>query len=496
MAAQLFKVRPVDIPYSVTMLLDDGKHISSQHIEYFPYMYWPNRRPCDPLNMYFMDVAYLTTGQSLRTIASELSHLVRYCGTKNVPFAALDDTNIFELSALLQSEKSPIRIGERIRDDNTVRAILSRTIRFLFWYQEKFVSATGTPLIGEIDTSPQIIVRRVKRQRHAYSQSGYYYTHRSMPTPDSREPKGPIGLPIIESIERCVDSLSDINAQPDKFVRRYRNRRELLSSHLEYIRVRRHFMIWLMKRTGLRPSEMVEIDVKEHTNILHSKRLLIPTKKRRREHAPLRSFPITLKDATVFQRYLIARKRYSSVLECAGQDETPSDALFLGVDGTAVKKASLERDFSRLVTAAGFRDVQACFSMFRHRFITYEVIVHLKEFMQTSGKTKYLMTETDYESILKRVAVKTGHSSPKSLWHYIDLAWEEIDVWGGVDKAIERLHAADRFHDELLELKHELETLKRSKKSASTAKLIGMIAERIAAIIDSAKQDIERRSDD
>ena len=485
---QLFKVRPVDIPYSVTILFDD-KHISTQHIECFPYMYWPDGHPCEPLNMYFMDVAYLTTGESLKTIASELSHLVRYCGTKNVPLASLEDANIFELSTQLQNEKSPIRIGERVRNNNTVRAILSRTIRFLFWYQEKFILPTGTPLIGEINLSPQITVKRFRGHIHAGGRSYFYYTHRSMPTPDSREPKRPIALSIIEAIEQCIDSLSDVDAQSAAFVQRYQNRPKLLSSHLEYIRARRHFMIWLMKRTGLRPSEMVEISLKEHINILHSRRILIPTKKRRRERAPLRSFPITLKDATIFQRYIISRTIYCSALECVSEDGTPSDTLFLAVDGTSIKKASLERDFSRLVKAAGFEDVQACFSMFRHRFITYEVIVHLKEFMQLSGKSRQLMTDTDYESILKRVAVKTGHSSPKSLWNYIDLAWEEIDVWGGVDKAIERLHAADRLHDELLELKRELETL---KKSTATAKLIGTITEKIAQIINSARQDIAR----
>ncbi|CAE6752833.1 hypothetical protein R69776_03007 [Paraburkholderia nemoris] len=491
MASQLFKVRPVDIPYSVTMLLD-GKHISSQHVECFPYMYWPGGGPCAPLNMYFMDIAYLTTGQSLKTIASELSHLVRYCGTKNVPISALQDANIFELSTQLQNEKCCIRISERARNDNTVRAILSRTIRFLLWYQDNFFSAAATPLIGEINLSPQIIIKRLKGQTHTGHRPEFYYTHRAMPTPESREPKRPIALPIIEAIEQCVDSLSDSDAQPVGFVQRYRNRPELLSAHLEYMRNRRHFMIWLMKRTGLRPSEMVEIDVKKHRDILHSKIILIPTKKRRRERAPLRSFPITLKDATVFQRYLIARTRYCSALECAGQDAASSDALFLSVDGTAVKKSSLERDFSRLVTAAGFHDVQTCFSMFRHRFITYEVIVHLKEFMTLSGKTSQLMTHTDYESILKRVSVKTGHGSVKSLWHYIDLAWEEINVWGGVDKAIERLHAADRLHDELLNLKRELETMKRS---TATAKLIGTITGKIAQIINSGKQDIERGSD-
>jgi hypothetical protein len=491
MPQQLFSARSVDIPYSV-MELVDGTHISSQHIVSFPFMYWPNGYPCDPMNMYFIDIAHLTTGESLKTIASELSHLVRYCWTKNLPFSAIEDADIFELSTQLQEEKSATRTEERVRNDNTVREILRRSIRFLLWYQDSFVPVTATPLIGESNVSPQVIIRLVKNDARKPARTGVYYTHRAMPTPESREPKRPIALPVIEAIELCIDSLSDTETQCPRFVQRYRSRPGLLSAQLEYIRVRRHFMIWLMKRVGLRPSEMVEISVKEHKDILQSKRLLIPTKKRRRARAPLRSFPITLKDATVFQRYLISRARYCSELERSGRTVACLDALFISVDGLPIKKSSLERDFARLVTSAGFKDIQACFSMFRHRFITYEVIVHLKEFMAKTGKTRHIVTETDYESILKRVAVKSGHASTDSLWYYIDLAWKEIDVWGGVDRAIARLQAADRLHEELLELKNELESMNASQASR---RLIDTIAVKLGDIIKSGDQDIRSDSD-
>lgn len=125
--------------------------------------------------------------------------------------------------------------------------------------------------------------------------------------------------------------------------------------------------------------------------------------------------------------------------------------------------------------------------MFRHRFITYEVVVHLKEFMSNAGKSRQMMTNADYESILKRVATKTGHGSVQSLWHYIDLAWREIDVWGGVGRAVERLHAADRLHDDLLALKREVDALSSAPASGT---IIKQIADRLAEIIVSTKQDL------
>lgn len=93
-----------------------------------------------------------------------------------------------------------------------------------------------------------------------------------------------------------------------------------------------------------------------------------------------------------------------------------------------VDKAGLAKDFRKLCNLAGYRDQQACFSMFRHRFIT--VLAHLKQWEAEKGR---IVGDQDYRSILERVRVKTGHASVDSLWHYIDLAQKMGGVWGNVD---------------------------------------------------------------
>jgi len=486
MRRQLFHVQTVDVPYSATRLVE-STYVRTQHIPCYPFMYWPSGKPCEPVNMYFLDIAHSTTGDSLKAYASELSHLVRYCGNKNIGFAELNDEDFFSFSNQLQQEKSRRRPTERARNNNTVRDILGRAIRFLQWYQKQFVSALDTPLIGEVSVSPQIVIKKMRNQAARSKKFEYYFVHRAMPPWESREPKHPIAQSIIEDVERCIDEKSALGSQKVRFMQRFRNSPARLSAQLNYMRSRRHFMVWLMKRTGLRPGEMVEISVKDHVNVLHDKRLLIPTKKRRRLVAPKRNFPIALKDATVIQRYLTARLKYGEALEKAGLPTNARDALFIGVDGRPVRKTSLERDFARLVAAAGYQDVQACLSMFRHRFITYEVVVHLKEFMSKSGKSRQIMTNADYKSILKRVATKTGHGSVQSLWHYIDLAWKEIDVWGGVDRAIERLHAADRLYDDLLALERDLDALSSTPLSGA---VVREIADQLKEIIVSSKRDL------
>lgn len=483
MAAQMIRTTSLDIPNSSI--------IGKQHLKAFPFMYWPNGRACELANMYFLDIAHQTTGESLKAYASELTHLIRFCSNNNIPIKQLTDSHIFMFSRCLQEEKSTYNLNERARNNNTVRTIIKRAINFLQWYQANLIPATETPLIGEAKVSPQIIIKRLNKPEPKYGKLGHYYVHRSMPTPDSREPKRPISLPIIEDIKACIDKLSIMDNQKERFIQRYRNNPDILAARLEYMQGRRKFMVWIMMRTGLRPSEMIEISVKEHEDILHSKRILIPTKKRRRAIAPVRSFPITLNDALVFFRYLTARTKYLAVLGRTGQDIAESDALLLTLGGRSIKKYSIQRDFKHLVEAAGYKDVQACFSMFRHRFITYEVVSHLKEFMSSSGKTAQIMTDTDYESILKRVSVKTGHGSVQSLWHYIDLAWKELDVWCNVDKAINRLHAADRFSDELMELNYELKTTSALATKKQLLQKIENLTKSFEEILKSAKQDID-----
>jgi len=493
MSTQLFHVLPtMTLPHS-GVRHRDGTHVTSQIIPALPFMYWPSNKPCEPVNMYFLDIAHEVTGNSLRSYAAELSHLVRYCGDKNVRFDSLTDAHIHELSKQLREEKSRHIPLERARNDNTVRAILSRVIRFLVWYQQKFTLLLRSPLIGEQNVSPQITIKRIKndRSRSKNTRMEYYYTHSAMPTSESREPKRPIALPVIEDIQRCINRQSIRGERSARFVQRYQKNPSLLAGQLEYVRARRHFMVWMMMHTGLRPSELVEMSVKEHHNILTTRTLKIPTKKRRKITAPKRSFPILLNAATVVHRYLIARTKYCEMLDSSGEESSPCDAFFLTLNGEPIKKASLEKDFERLADEAGYKDVQACMSMFRHRFITYEVTAHIKEFIDKSGKSRQMMTDIDYESILKRVAAKTGHGSVQSLWHYIDLAWEELGVWSSVDKAIARLHAADQLFADLLALLHETENLDSRQ---STKKInLQLIADRLGEIISIGKESIEVR---
>jgi hypothetical protein len=98
-----------------------------------------------------------------------------------------------------------------------------------------------------------------------------------------------------------------------------------------------------------------------------------------------------------------------------------------------------------------------------------------------------MMTDVDYVSILERVAAKTGHGSPRSLWHYVDLAWKQMDVWGNVDRALARLRAGEKLFDELLALKFELER----SQTTTASELIDSISGKLGQILGTARGELE-----
>lgn len=64
---------------------------------------------------------------------------------------------------------------------------------------------------------------------------------------------------------------------------------------------------------------------------------------------------------------------------------------------------------------------------------------------------------------------------------------------GGVDRAISRLHAADQFFDDLLTLKHELET---REASTSEMLLIQEFTIKLEEIVKSATVNIKDTDED
>lgn len=421
-------------------------------IPQLPIVRWESGKPCISINAWLHDKAIGSTGSSIVTYASRLSHIVRYCSQQDIDIEMLTDNTIHAFVAYLLAEPSHNNPNEKRRNNNQVREIVSLTLRFLAWYQQKYILPLEPKLIGLVEESPKITVKR-KSNPHS---KRMYLTHSAMPPIVSTSVKTPIPDHIIIDIENQIEQWADVEIIDEKAKRKYANRPGMLDASVEYIRARRVFTLWMMKRTGLRPEELHEIPLDKNNNVLKEKCIVIPTKKRKKQIAPLRSFRIEGVDARKFNRYLRARNQFIDFLENQNSGYRAPNQILLGREGEAVKKESIRKDFDRLVNGAGFSEVKTCLSMFRHRFITREIIVYFKEFMTNTNKTRAMITDADYRSILKRIATKTGHGSEESLWHYIDLAWDEMGVWGNAEKGVQQLHAVDRLREDLRELQRSL----------------------------------------
>ena len=151
------------------------------------------------------------------------------------------------------------------------------------------------------------------------------------------------------------------------------------------------------------------------------------------------------------------------------------DVLYLNSEnGKEVLPDAAYQEFRRLTVRAGIKQ-KNCQKMFRHRFITNMVKLHLIGFMDKNPlKTRHIVTDSDYRTILKKVTAFTGHKSPDSLMDYIDLAWEELDAFSytyEVKELQDRLKSVFYITNEL---KGDLNTLSKKQLNNSTVEKLNL----------------------
>jgi hypothetical protein len=414
---------------------------------------WPSGKPCLAVNMYLLEKCYSSTGDSVVTTAAKLSELIRYCSNgrldgKPCGFHELKDSDIAQLVKKLCSDTYVGEQNERVRNNNTVRAIMHTVFDFLEWYQDNLL-VNGRRLIGARSQGAAIVVK-IKQNSHSRRS---YIDHRYLPPPVSMDPKLPIDTSMIEAIESKIDDLELRENYCEAALRRFNGDDQYMDNYLAYQSARRNFMIFMMRSTGLRPEEMARMSVANNNKSSRMDKpfLILPTMKRRSLEPPLRNFPITDKQAWRVKIYLRSREKWLAF--CANRTSTiiDTDAMFLSVGpgslGKPVGKGALQKDFRELCILAGFRNQQSCFSMFRHRFITDLVHMHLIAFDGKKGE----LNKQDYRTLLEKVREKTGHKSIDSLWHYIDLVRGMAGVWDPVNLLIKVTQDAEQLRHELRE---------------------------------------------
>ena len=418
---------------------------------------WPDGTPCGLVEIYLLhlwrsgEASIQPDGGSLRATVAKLTPLVRHCWSLKTDFWELEDADLQQLVADLQAEKKRRKPLERARNNNTVREIIAAAVRFLLWLQEHVVLDPSLIGVGR-DFRIPLAERRVRDYRGRTKLVRVFHT---LPPRATQAPKPPMSRESRDKLWQAVTEASLLEAIAPTWAARFPGEGEL-QDVLLYLKKRRELLLELLEATGARPGEFARLRVSENEACYQERKLVLDTLKRRREM----NRQIPLQPGVAVKLEVFIRTYRGTLLKRLaerGIAASPQDRVFLGIGGRPLSERSMTTEFSQLAEAAGLGDYQTCMSMFRHRFITKQVAIHLEAFMDDNTKARSMMTDADYRTILKRVATITGHGSEASLNHYLDLAWEELGVFDRVDAATALDAAIERGLTGIIALRGDVE---------------------------------------
>lgn len=396
------------------------------HYGNLPLFRWPDGRPCHLANQWMMYVSSGTQAKdTARVYASEITHLIRYCYLMKIEFFDLDDDHFYKFTRYLKEikKKHAVVQGEPI-GNNHIRAIQLRCLHFLIWLSRSFGFIFARCLIGTHDKNPSIVIEFKANKFTGNLDIVHPYLVEKEPYKDD---KPVIMEATIRSIQDAIYEMSlrcsgGSIAPHDIF-----DSLEPKYSPRQYLYERRMFTNRMMKLTGLRPEELIEIPLDLNDNVLSTLHICIPTKKQG-VPAPIRKFKVTLRAALDFNRYLTARDLHLQALSAAGISTTATTAILLTVNGRPLAKQSLTREFARICEKAKLKSIRTCLSMFRHRFITREIHTLLLSRFERNPSLKITWTEGLRDDVCFLVIQKTGHKKIQSLYEYFH---EEYDLLTG-----------------------------------------------------------------
>lgn len=456
MNKQLYSFIPdIEYPALVRPGRNADRGSSDIHPGYYSFV-WPNGSPCILVEMFLQEKGkYVKTskldGGTVGNYASHLSHLVRYCFDKRINFWELTHHDIDGLVLLLTEDVDIY--NERIRNNNTVKTIVADCMAFLDWLQNNI--AVDRNIVG-INTATKRFQIRLKGGLFSSGRRGakdYEVFPTKLPASTTR-PKTPTPTLVIKQLWDALDE-SKSEARCSNKLKGLFSKSEQ-ANHIEYMHKRRELQLVMLEATGLRPQELTTMSASKNLEYLKKSQVLLPTLKTRMDS--VRLIPIDRAVAmrlqvflSVHRKKLIDRLVRSGVLNNEGEAE---DYIYLNPEtGRGVMPDAAYQEFRKLTQKAGIEQ-KNCQSMFRHRFVTNMVKLHLISFMDKNPlKSRQIMTDSDYRTILTKVSKFTGHKSVDSLLHYIDMAWEELG-------AFSHSHEVKNLQDKLKSVFYSIHSLK------------------------------------
>lgn len=406
----------IELPWAVRYSRKkDEATLIKKNLDNQVYTFWPNGAPCTLVNIWLQEITIKSTGDSAETFASHITHLIRFCHKTKRSLLSIDDDFLLKFSKHLQEEKilRHAALSTR-RNPNHVRYTIRRVLDFLIWYQMNYHLFSQQKIIGELGTGARVTIEwRIGHDGRALMH------HPAIPT--KRPPVGdkkPMPDDFIGKIYQTIEILRT-QSKDDKNSTNSR-KAALATAKSTYLYSRRIVTLKLMRLTGLRPGELNAIPLHLNYTPIDDRTIRIPTLKTREKIPPIREFRLSLEDAIDLTIYIQARRDFLAHLNLS---DLTCPYFLLGLTGNLIETRSIARDFRRICELSGLINVQACLSMFRHRFITTQIAYEICRELKRDISQKDLWQEAVQRSILSKVAKLTGHKKPMSLKSYYNDAY-------------------------------------------------------------------------
>ena len=382
-----------------------------------PFITYDNDVPCYEANMY-MQKQLLTvrsrrvTGGTLRTSATHIHHLLRFCYKNQMRFSQLTDSTFTLFVQGLQAERD--KYGELVRSNNHVIQIAHRCLDFLSFVQdyhdlENFIGKGKENAI------------RVKTKKYKISIEGSKHkkeveviSHTCVPTKDAVKRK----LPVSED-----DALKVWD-----YIRTQKNRDK---------RLRDIALYQSLEQLGARISEIHLITMKDIDDAIKSgpnPHLTLTTLKRQDDDVS-RSIPVTSALLADIRQY-INKVRKKNIKRTIGK-ANDHDYLFVSLTtGHPLQAATLTKYMNTWKNELGIEG-ELHPHLYRHAFITNklkEIILQHKEITSADKFREHLLHTERFKMQLKQW---TGHTHLHSLNTYINLAFAELNGYSETYKAVQ-----------------------------------------------------------
>ncbi|HGS5668026.1 TPA: tyrosine-type recombinase/integrase [Vibrio parahaemolyticus] len=427
--------------------------------DFTPFISYKNGLPCYEANMYMHSLllegmSRKVNGGTLKTYASCIVHLIRFCEISRINFSDLNDASFRLFVQNLQVERN--QFYELSRSNNRVRDIALRCLKFLMFVQRYHDLEY---FIGEGEHN----AITVKIEKHTISIEG---------TKNKKviETISHTCVPSKDAVNRKLPVSDDDALKVWEHVQGQKNRQK---------RVRDIALYQCMEQLGARVTEIHLITVDDFENARSQKGnpYIKLTNLKRRDGTTTRSIPIPLSLLRDINKYIKVRKKVIKKLGI-------NDHGFLFISLTTGKQFSSSSWTFYLNLWKRELGIEGELHphLYRHAFITNklkEIILQYKDINSEDEFRKHILNTEKFKMQLQQW---TGHTNVHSLDRYIHLVFEDLKGYTEVYSSVALKSSVTIVKRQISELRRQIK-----EKEATLTEGLTMIDD----ILDAFEGDID-----